>query len=38
MVPWTEEARKALKAKVHKVEQFTIKEEVLGSTEKKRTN
>ena len=25
LVPWMEEAREALKAKVHKVEQFTIK-------------
>ena len=33
MVPWIEEAREALKANV---EQFTIKEEVLSSTAKKR--
>ena len=38
MVLWMEEAREALKAKVHKVEQFTIKEEVLSSTAKKRKN
>ena len=31
-----EDVRKALKAKVHKVEQFTIKEEVLTSTAKKK--
>ena len=38
MVPWMEETREALKAKVHKVEQFTIKEEVLSSTANKRKN
>ena len=32
------EAREALKGKVHKVEQFTIKKEVLSSTAKKRKN
>ena len=36
VIPWMEEAREALKAKVHEVEQFTIKEEVLSSTAKKR--
>ena len=34
VVPWLEEAREAMKAKVHKMEQFTIKEEVLSSTAK----
>ena len=38
MVPWMEKAREALKAKVRKAEQFTIKEEVLSSTVKKRKN
>ena len=38
MVPWMEEATEALKAKVHNVEQFTIEEEVLSSTAKKRKN
>ena len=35
---WLEEAREALKARVDKVEQFTIKEETLSSTAKKRKN
>ena len=38
MVPWMEEAREALKAKLHKVEQFTINKEVLSSTGKKKKN
>ena len=37
-VPWMEKAREALKAEVHKVGQFTIIEEVLTSTAKKRKN